>query len=212
MYASSAQAPALPLADTAARILEAARTLMTEQGLLDVSLADISRRAQSNVALVSYYFGNREGLMLALAAADAARARIHLERLLASDFTAAEKMAMHIRGLVETYFERPYLHRLLQKLLREGSPDVSRRIGDEFVAPVADARRKIIEQGVDAGEFRKVDARFVSFIIDGACAHLFSSAEGRRAIIGDGLLDRELAERHAEAVTEILLGGLHQSA
>ncbi|WP_324071102.1 TetR family transcriptional regulator [Sphingopyxis sp.] len=201
-----------PRAATATRILEAARALMTEEGLLEVSLAEISRRARTNVALVSYYFGSREGLMLALAQADAARALRDLERLLGSDLCAAAKLEMHIKALVEAYYARPYLHRLLQKLLREGSAEVSRQIGDQFVAPVAQARRRIIAQGIADGEFRDVDARFVSLIIDGACAHLFSSAEGRRAVIGHGRLDRALVDNHARTVADLVTGSLRPQA
>jgi TetR/AcrR family transcriptional regulator len=198
--------------DTPTRILEAARALMIERELLEVSLADISQQAGTNVALVSYYFGNREGLMLAIAKADGEQAVGDLDRLLAADMPPTAKLELHIKGLIEAYFERPYLHRLLQKILREGSPEASANVGTWLVKPVADARRTIIAEGRARGEFRDVDASLVSFAIDGACAHIFSSVEGRRAVLGTGTLDRALAERYVKTVSDLIIRGMLQTA
>lgn len=196
------------LQDTAKRILDAARALMIERELLEVSLADISQHAGTNVALVSYYFGNREGLMLALALADGERAVAHLNRLLAADMSPKEKIETHIRGIIEAYFEKPYLHRLLQKILREGSPEASAKVGSSLVKPVAEARRAIIDAGIARGEFRVVDPRFISFAIDGACAHIFSSVEGRRAVLDEGALDRSLIDKYSATIAEFVVRGL----
>ena len=193
---------------TAQRIVEAARSLMIERGLLEVSIADISERAGTNVALVSYYFGNREGLMIALIESDARHASGHLDRLLAADIAPTAKMERHIRGTIETYFERPYLNRLLHKLLREASPQASEKVGTTFVLPVTEARRAIIADGVASGEFRAVDTDLVSFVIDGACAHLFSSEQSRRTVLGDGGLDHDLIDRYVATVIDLIVGGM----
>lgn len=181
---------------------------MIERELLEVSIADISQQAGTNVALVSYHFGNREGLMLAIAKADGEQAVGDLDRLLAADMSPTAKLELHIKGLIEAYFERPYLHRLLQKILREGSPDASANVGEWFVKPVADARRTIIAEGIARGEFRRVDASLISFAIDGACAHIFSSIEGRRAVLGSGVLDRALMERYVGTISELIIRGM----
>jgi len=196
------------LQQTPQRIVAAARALMTERGVLEVSLADISERAGSNVALVSYYFGSREGLMLAIVEADAEQATAHLARLLAADITPAAKITAHVRGLIETYYARPYLHRLLQKLLREGSPEVSARVAETLVQPVAAARRAIIAEGVAQGAFRPVDPGLIGFAIDGACGHVFSSGQSRRTVLGDGALSHALVRRYAREVSELVVNGL----
>src|SRR3546814_2867425 len=114
--------------------------------------------------------------MVAIVENDAERATVNLDRLLAADIAPTAKIVAHIKGLIETYFERPYLHRLLQKLLREGSAEASGKVGIRFVQPVAAARRTIVAEGIRRGEFRTdIDAGLVGFAIDGACAHIFSS-------------------------------------
>lgn len=196
------------MSDTSARIVEAAQALMIEHGILEVSLADITARAGVNVALVSYHFGGREGLMVAVAKTDAQRATSGLARLLASKRSPPDKMWQHVAGLVGAHFDRPYLNRLLQKLLREGSPEAAKEIGDIFHRPVFEARKAILEEGVASGQFREVDPQLIGFAIDGACAQIFSSAASRSAILGDGALTPELARRYGESTADLIVNGL----
>src|SRR3546814_16661096 len=103
-----------PAPPTPRRIIDAARSLMIEHGLLEVSIAEISQRAGTNVALVSSYFGHREGLMVAIAEDDAERSTVNLDRLLAADIAPTAQIVEHIKGLIENYFECHSLHPLLQ--------------------------------------------------------------------------------------------------
>ncbi|MBP6782774.1 MAG: efflux transporter outer membrane subunit [Verrucomicrobiales bacterium] len=53
----------LPPSDTSKRILDAAETLIAEQGFRNFSLRQITQRAQVNIAAVNYHFGSREALI-----------------------------------------------------------------------------------------------------------------------------------------------------
>lgn len=53
-------------ASSRADLLKAASSLMIERGSVDISLSEIAERARLNSALVKYYFGNKNGLILAL--------------------------------------------------------------------------------------------------------------------------------------------------
>jgi AcrR family transcriptional regulator len=48
------------------QLIEAASQIMREGDTIDLSLSELSLRAGLNSALVKYYFGNKNGLMLAL--------------------------------------------------------------------------------------------------------------------------------------------------
>ena len=57
---------------TAEKLLVAASELMIERASIEVSLSDIAQKSGVNAALVKYHFGNKDGLLLALLARDAA--------------------------------------------------------------------------------------------------------------------------------------------
>ena len=193
---------------TRERIIEAARELMIEKDILEVSISEITRRAGTNIASVSYHFGGREGLMVSIARSDAEFAIGELDKLIASSMSPPDKIAHHVAGIVRAYYRRPYLHRLLHKLIREGSREAATLVTGFFSRPVADARRTIIQQGIAQGLFREVEPELVGYAIEGACGHIFTSAASRDALLGTGVLDEALVERFAHSTAELIVHGL----
>src|ERR1700722_15360528 len=76
----------------AEKLLDAASELMIERSSIEVSLSDIAERSGVNAALVKYHFGNKDGLLLALLARDAATEVAQLEYLLAQPITPTAKL------------------------------------------------------------------------------------------------------------------------
>ncbi|HVJ44848.1 MAG TPA: TetR family transcriptional regulator [Luteolibacter sp.] len=56
----------LPIHGTKLRLIEAAEKLFAEKSTTSVSIRDITRAANANVAAVNYHFGNRDGLVAAV--------------------------------------------------------------------------------------------------------------------------------------------------
>ena len=65
------------------QLIEAASQIMREGDTIDLSLSELSLRAGLNSALVKYYFGNKNGLMLALLDRDMGNIVFSLGALLA---------------------------------------------------------------------------------------------------------------------------------
>lgn len=57
----SSTSPALVL-DTKERLMDAAKALFVRKGFTGVSIREIAKEANANSALISYYFGDKEGL------------------------------------------------------------------------------------------------------------------------------------------------------
>src|ERR1700743_2726628 len=72
---------------TAEKLLVAASELMIERASIEISLSDIAQKSGVNAALVKYHFGNKDGLLLALLARDAATEMSNLEYLLSQTMT-----------------------------------------------------------------------------------------------------------------------------
>lgn len=193
---------------SAEALLVATAELLSERGDLDVSFAEISRRSGVNAAMIKYYFGNKDGLLLALVERDAERPMAAMDHLLTTALPADEKLRIHISGVINTYHRSPYLNRVTHHLLNNASPDAATRVIDIFMAPMVNAYRVIIAQGVDEGTLAETDPRFLYFTIVGACEHIFFANSTVRHVLGAAKVTDRLKQEFSAHVTEILLAGL----
>ena len=189
-------------------LLQAASDLMIELGTPEVSLHAIARKAGVTAPLVKYYFGSKEGLLVALVERDTARSLAQLDGLNAMPLDPLAKLKIHIAGIARTYSSYPYLVGLLNHLLRESRSDASERIKASFVTPLIDAQRRIIEAGVAAGQFRAVDPEKLYFVIVGACQYLFSSKVAFANIMNGKLDDPQFERDFPATVIDVILNGL----
>jgi hypothetical protein len=92
-----------------------------------------------------------------------------MDALLRQKVSAAQKMRLHLRGIMNTYRRSPYLNRLLYELLRGPDRDAARDLHRLLVQPVFDCQRRILAEGAAAGEFTQVDHRIFYLSATGAC-------------------------------------------
>lgn len=199
---ASAPLPA-PKATAAEKLLNAASELMVARNSIEVSLSDLAQRSGVNAALVKYHFGNKDGLLLALLARDAATEMSNLEYLLAQPITPTAKLKLHIAGIIRAYHRFPYMNRLIHYLLHESSAEAADEVSKFFVAPLLDFHRRLLAQGIKAGEFRKIDPVLFYTSLIGACDHLFFGRHAMSRAIGVGPVTDEVCRdyiRHMEAL------------
>lgn len=131
------------VAATRARLLEAGRDLFAERGYDDVTVRDICREAGANVALVNYYFGDKEGLYHEVINQAIASVRGFNELALnAPNGSSAEHRLRHfVRVLMQRVFEQrgdasgtSWVHKLIQHEINRPTA-AAQRILDEAIAP-----------------------------------------------------------------------------
>lgn len=205
-HAATARRPSVrPPTASSDLLVEATAALLAERTVLDVSLSEIAARSGLNSALIKYYFGNKEGLLLALLDRDAAVAMTALDDLVAMPIGAPDKLRLHIRGIITAYYRSPYLNRLIHHLIERGGPDASRHVATIFVEPMLAAYRAIIDQGVAEGSLRAVEPIFLYHSLVGACDHLFHAAY---APSGAGRVTEDIKQRYIAHVTAMCLDGI----
>jgi AcrR family transcriptional regulator len=158
--------------------------------------------------MVKYYFGNKEGLLVALLERDAQHTLDQLLRLLAMQLDPAEKMRRHLNGMLRTYFKRPYINRLLLLVLHHQSPERQKEIVNQFTRPLTEAYRQLIDDGVAAGLFRPLDPTFLYFQAVGICEQLFSARILLPTAFGREWLDRAEQGRFIAQTIEIFMAGI----
>ncbi|MDB5573154.1 MAG: TetR family transcriptional regulator [Tardiphaga sp.] len=193
---------------TADKLLLAAGELMIEHNSIEVSLSEIAQRSGVNSALVKYHFGNKDGLLLALLARDAATEMTHLDYLLAQPITPSAKLRLHIAGIIKAYHQFPYMNRLIHYLLHESSTEAADEVSKFFVGPLLDFQRRLLAEGVAAGEFRQVDPVLFYTSVIGASDHLFYSRHAMMRAAGVGPVTDDVCRQYIAHMEALILGGM----
>jgi AcrR family transcriptional regulator len=209
-HLNQSAATKLPAAknSTAEKLLVAAGELMIERNSVEISLADIAHKSGVNAALVKYHFGNKDGLLLALLERDAANEMTNLEFLLGQPLPPSTKMKLHIAGIIKAYYQFPYMNRLIHYLLHGSNREAADEVTKFFVGPLLDFHRRLLAEGVAAGEFRDVDPVLFYTTLIGACDHLFFGRQTMMRAAGVGPVTDEVCRAYIAHVEQIVLGGL----
>src|SRR5882757_9938466 len=193
---------------TAEKLLVAASELMIERASIEVSLSDIAQKSGVNAALVKYHFGNKDGLLLALLARDAATEIAQLEYLISQPITPTEKLRLHIGGIIRAYHQFPYMNRLIHYLLHESSEEAADEVSKFFVAPMLDFQRRLLSEGIKAGQFRNVDPVMFYTSLVGACDHLFFARHAMSRATGVGPVTDEVCRQYIKHMEALICGGM----
>ena len=193
---------------TAEKLLVAASELMIERSSIEISLSDIAQKSGVNAALVKYHFGNKDGLLLALLARDAATEVSNLEYLLAQPIKPTAKLKLHIAGIIRAYHQFPYMNRLIHYLLHESSGAAADEVSKFFVAPLLNFHRRLLAEGIKAGEFRNVDPVLFYTSLIGACDHLFFGRQAMSRATGVGPVTDEVCRQYIRHVEALICGGM----
>jgi AcrR family transcriptional regulator len=197
---------------TAEKLLGAASELMIARKSIEVSLSDIAQQSGVNAALVKYHFGNKDGLLLALLARDAATEMTNLDILMAQPISPTAKMKLHIAGIIKAYYQFPYMNRLIHYLLHESSTEAADEVSKFFVGPLLDFHRRLLAQGVAAGEFRLIDPVLFYTSLVGACDHLFFARHAMSRAAGVGPVTDEVCRDYVAHMEALIFGGMLKKA
>jgi AcrR family transcriptional regulator len=197
---------------TAEKLLVAANQLMIERSSIEISLSDIAQKAGVNAALVKYHFGNKDGLLLALLARDAATELSNLEYLLAQPISATAKLKLHIGGIIRAYYRFPYMNRLIHYLLHESAPVYADEVSKFFVAPLLDFHRRLLAEGVSRAEFHATDPVLFYTSLIGACDHLFFGRHAVSRATGVGPITDEVCRQYIKHMETLICRGILNGA
>ena len=194
--------PAGPDNATPDRILEAATELFGEHGFARTTIRQIAERARANSALIYYYFGSKNGLLDALISGVQSAVHANLERAVGVEGTPRQKLERFIRLQVDLLRRRsPLLRLLLREMLNRSGPTSS--TVHRAIEPNLALLARLLREGMDAGEFRRVDPQLAARTLIGS---LLVPVVLAPLVLGDD--DEELRARLPDHVVDLYMRGI----
>src|SRR5580704_8492027 len=175
---------------TRRRLLQAAIRLFSSQGYHGVSVDQIVAAARVNKRMVYHYFGSKEAIY------QAALVEVY-NRIEQVEFHAVEsvgKPAEQLKQLLDSYFQfldrNPEFTQMVQWENIERGRHIAKRKHLLSKDPILSRFRKIVEQGVKDGEFRRdLNIRHLLIHFIGSCfiyhSNRFSLSQGLSMDLGD---------------------------
>jgi AcrR family transcriptional regulator len=189
-------------AQRAAQLLAAAQRVFSRQGFHAATVSDVAAEAGVSQGTVYHYFDSKEALLLAVFTQwEQENLRSEIEQALGAEPTAARKLAMIAHAatarvtsslqLLEASVEF-WSHMPRNAEIKKGF----RRMFEAMAVDVA----SVIQQGIDAGEFRPIDTKVTARLL---------------IAVYDGLVLQWLADKKSidwelctNTLTTLILGGL----
>lgn len=134
-------------------ILQVAEKLFAEKGFDGTTVRDISKAANINIAMVSYYFGSKDKMLEALIQFRTEDLSIKIENLIKESLSPLEKM----NRLIEFYISRINQNKDIYKIMHFELSSKKRMLNFESFTQVKKRNvaslRIIIKEGQDLGIF-----------------------------------------------------------
>jgi len=192
------------------RLLDAATRLAVEHGFGACGLREIAARAEVSSGMISYYFGDRQGLHQAMFQRAFDRVIAEVEALLdGRDLDSGDRLDEIIRIFVSAIAAEPWLP---QMLVREVLANPDSEIHEQFAAQVGHGPMQLLIRWLAEEQARGVlqkdlDPKMVAISIVSVCAHPYMMIPITGAHIGIEI-DDTFAERLLEHNQKILAHGI----
>ena len=143
--------------DSREKLLHCAEFLFAEHGYDAVSLRSIQQESGINIAMISYYFGSKEGLFEAMLKEKFPLIREKLEDQRSSELSHLEKINATIEIYTEQVFKNVNFTRIIfREISMTQRPDHNKLIID-YIRGNLELVLSFIKDGIRCGEFRSVD-------------------------------------------------------
>jgi len=192
---------------TARRILAAAEQQFAARGMAGARTEEIAAAAHANKAMLYYYFGNKNQLHRAVLENLFGQLREVIYAPAPRSSTSRNRLFGFVNGYFNFLATHPNYPRLVQREAMSATPKFE-WIFREYFRPFHRRLSGLIEEGIAAGEFRKVDAHNTVFTLLGMMVFYFSAAPVMSKLVGKNLLSARALERRRSALLDFVNHGL----
>src|SRR5580692_12929791 len=192
---------------TARRILAAAEHHFAARGMAGARTDEIATAAHANKAMLYYYFGDKQRLHRAVMENLLRQLRNAAFAPSVAKTTSRDRLIGWVNGYFDFFAAHPNYPRLVQREVMDTAPKFE-WIVREYFRPFHKRLRSLIQEGVAAGEFRKVDAEQTVFTMLGMTVFYFAAAPVMSQVSGRNVLSSQALKERKHALLDFLDHGL----
>ncbi|MGB8540191.1 MAG: CerR family C-terminal domain-containing protein [Candidatus Acidiferrales bacterium] len=192
---------------TARRILAAAEAHFADQGMAGARTEEIAAAAHANKAMLYYYFGDKSRLHRAVMENLLGQLRNAAFAPAVAKASSRDRLIAWVNGYFDFLATHPNYPRLVQREVMDTAPKFE-WIVREYFRPFHKRLSRVIEEGVAAGEFRKVDAHQTVFTVLGMTVFYFAAAPVMSQVSGRNVLSAQALKERKRALLDFLEHGL----
>lgn len=179
-------------------ILEAALEEFATRGIDGARTEAIAKAARVNIALVFYYFKNKEQLYLTVLEQIFAEMNRRVMAALDGAHSNREAVLAYMQTHFDYLAESPLRPRMvLQEYVRsERRSSAYAKILKKYIGPIHTRVGEVLQAGIRSGEFRDVDVKHFQFSMSGLTTMYFIAADKIQQLTGvDPLSTEQLTKR-----------------
>jgi TetR/AcrR family transcriptional regulator len=139
--------------DASDKLIEAALPLFAMKGYAAVTVRELAEAANVNSALISYYFGGKENLYVAVLESQVAFIGRVVDRLIAAKLSPVASIQLYAKEVIAVHQQCPYLFRLLSGELISPTKCLETVVKKQ-IARVFAFFRQTFQEGIAWGDFR----------------------------------------------------------
>lgn len=194
-------------------IIQIAEKLFAENGFDGTSIRDISKAAQVNIAMISYYFGSKEKLLEDIIFYRTGTLKLQIENLFKEDLTPIDK----IEKLIEIYISMLHQNKCIFQIMNFEISNKKRIVDTQAFIAVKkknfETIKKIIEEGQNQNLFKKdINIHLIGPTILGTYFHFYNNQPFFKELLGfqtekdlELYISNELTKHIKQTIKSLLL-------
>ena len=194
---------------TRQRLIDVAAKLFAERGFHGVSIRDITSAAEANLGAVTYHFGPKENLFTQVILTKSEPMQKLKYQVGYAQLAPDEKLRKIMEALaMEVLHDNPDLKVMFVDLVAGG---------DHLPEGVVEAIKRdhgifcdIIQEGIDAGVFRKCDVKHAAWVFHGLLASYVMLQPAIRPGSRRGAYPRKAVKEIVETSMDVFLDGIRK--
>jgi TetR/AcrR family transcriptional regulator len=189
------------------RLLALAIDFLQTHPVSQLTMARVAQAGGVDPALVRYYFGSLDGLLIELISKLLAGRTASGLRYLSDTGPVEHRFKRRVRAILQENAKHPFFHDLLVERIFRSDDAAAKAVLQDLAQRGLHMATKLIEDGKNSGELRAADPAFLHMLVVGACTFFVSGG----ALV-EALRQRPTSERTLDAfadfLVDVLMNGL----